>query len=251
MAHAIRTQRLKVFSQVPGERSAFELAGLSGDPAYFGPNVQMVFHNNFAANKVDYFLHRSQRVNVVLDEQGGARVVTTVDLDNDAPRGELDPLKETDLNVLPAGMNRMGLFFLLPENATVNDFFTGAASNTYFEGLESARYPIAWRVLLIPVQEEVQTAVSYSVPNLVSFEEGDGRFKMTFLPQSLVTPDAFDLKIVPPPGYRIGRDEPGARFSKDAFTFTGVLQAPKTVELRLIEPGAALVEESSLGGACG
>ncbi|MFP5299487.1 MAG: DUF4012 domain-containing protein, partial [Actinomycetota bacterium] len=80
LAHSIRTQHLKMYSADPDEQAALQDAGLSGDPRHYGPNVQMVFHNNFAANKVDYFLRRTQEITMVLDERGNADVVTTVQL---------------------------------------------------------------------------------------------------------------------------------------------------------------------------
>lgn len=251
LAHAIHTQHLKMYSTDPIGQQALGDAGLSGDPRHFGPNIQMVFHNNFAANKVDYFLRRTQDITMVIDEEGNADVITTVQLRNNAPRGELGVLKKSDLNELPAGLNRMGLFYLMPEGAEVKDFFTGAVSNTYIDGIEAGVYPVAWKVLDIQVQQQAQNAVSYRVPGLVEFVEDEGRLKFTLLPHVLVTPDEVSFRVVAPDGYRIGRDEPGARYSDEPFTFEGELKAPKTFELNLIGSGGRVPQATSLSSACG
>jgi hypothetical protein len=250
LAHSIRTQHLKFFSRVPSDRAALGAAGLTGDPSHHGPNVQMVFHNNFAANKVDYFLERSQDVNVVISENGDARIVTTVELFNGAPRGERSLLKKSDVNDLPSGLNRMSLHFMLPERATINDFFTGGRSNDYFSGAEEDRFPVAWRLVDIQVQETVQLAVSYTVEDMVEFSDGRGRFDMTLMPQVLVTPDRLEMRVVAPEGYRIGPDRPGAPYSLEPFTFEGELKAPRTFSLNLIAPGARVPSETNLNRTC-
>lgn len=250
LARSIRTQHLKMYSTDPVEQEALGDAGLSGDPRHFGSNVQMVFHNNFAANKVDYFLQRSQEITVVLDEEGNADVVTTVQMRNDAPRGELGVLKKSDLNELPAGLNRMGLFYLLPEGAEIEEFYTGSISNTYIDGVEAGVYPVAWKVLDIQVQSQIQNAISYRVPQMVEIIEGRGRFEMSLLPHVLVNPDEVALRVVPPPGFRVGRDESGARYSEEPFTFEGSLKSPRTIELNLIGPGEPLPAGTNLASAC-
>lgn len=251
IARSIRTQHLKVYSTDASEEQTLVDVGVGGDPTRYGPNVQMIFHNNYAANKIDYFLERSQDVNVVIDENGDGHIVTTVELFNNAPRGERSLLKKSDLNELPSGLNRMSLHFMLPEGATVKELFTGGVSNSFFEDLEAGVYPTAWRLAELQVQERIQLSVSYDVEDMVVFDEDEGTLEMTFLPQVLVNPDTFELKIVPPPGYRIGRDEPGARFSTEPFTYAGELKSPKTFALDLIGPDGNVPSETSLGSACG
>jgi hypothetical protein len=248
MAHAIRTQHLKMYSRTETEQLALERAGLSGDPARHGSNVQMVFHNNLSATKVDYFLERTQSINVVVGEDGSARILTTVQLFNDAPRGELDVLKETDLNELPAGLNRMGLFFMLPEGAVIDQFFTGAVTNTYFDGMEGGVYPIAWKVLEAQVQETIQVAVSYTIEDFVTFKNGRASLRFTVLPQVLVRPDALDVTVSAPSGYRIGPVS-GAG-SVDPFRFEGQLNSPRTFALRIAAPDVAIDKEAKLSDAC-
>jgi hypothetical protein len=248
MAHAIRTQHLKMYSRTETEQLALERAGLSGDPAHHGPNVQMVFHNNLSATKVDYFLERTQSINVVVGEDGSARILTTVQLFNDAPRGELDVLKETDLNELPAGLNRMGLFFMLPEGAVIDQFFTGAVTNTYFDGMEGGVYPIAWKVLEAQVQETIQVAVSYTIEDFVTIKNGRASLRFTVLPQVLVRPDALDVTVSAPSGYRIGPVS-GAG-SVDPFRFEGQLNSPRTFALRIAAPDVAIDKEAKLSDAC-
>lgn len=250
LAEAIRTQHLRMFTLVPTEAKALDETGLSGDPTFYGPHVQTVFHNNFAANKIDYFIQRTQKVSVVITEDGDAQIVTTLSIANNAPRGDRSLLKKSDLNEIPSGVSRMGVFFSIPEGAEIREFFTGAIQNTFFRGLESGIYPTAWKLVDAQVQETIQLAISYTVPDMVSFVEDEGLFELTLLPQVLVNPDRLDLRVVPPDGFRMGRNEPGARYGTEPFTFEGELKAPKTLEFNLIGPDGTVPTATSLGSAC-
>ncbi len=251
LAEAIRTQHLKMFTLVPTEAEALDETGLSGDPTYYGPHVQRVFHNNFAANKIDYFIQRTQKVSVVIEADGDAQIVTTLLIANNAPRGERSLLKKSDLNEIPSGVSRMGVFFALPEGAEIKEFFTGSIQNTFFRGLESGIYPTAWKLVDAQVQETLQLAISYTVPEMVSFTEDEGTFEMTLLPQVLVNPDLLELRVVPPEGFSMGRNEPGARYRTEPFSFEGELVAPKTLQFNLIGPNGTVPSATSLGSACG
>ena len=64
VAEGAQSQHLKVYSRETEEQEALRTLGANGDYSHLGPNVQMVFHNNFAANKVDWFLQRHVETNI-------------------------------------------------------------------------------------------------------------------------------------------------------------------------------------------
>lgn len=249
IAESVRTQHLKMFSRVPGEQEALVSAGMAADPEKYAPNVQMNFHNNYAANKIDWYLKRHQDVIITLRGDGSARVLSTIEFDNTAPRGQKSLLKKSDVNEYPAGLNVLSSHFLLPEDAEIEAYYLNDTEVNYFEGFEAGRFPVAWSPLQIPVQDSATIGISYVIPEAVKLSAPHPRFRMTFLPQALVRPDDFTLQVIAPEGKVIGRDESGAPMGP-AFSVTGLLRAPKELRLRVAEEGAAGPAEAGLSGAC-
>jgi hypothetical protein len=143
----------------------------------------------------------------------------------------------------------MGLFFMLPESAAIDQFFTGAVANTYFDGNEGDRYPVAWKVLDAQVQETLQSAVSYTVEDFVVFRNDQARMRFTLLPQVLVRPDDIEVTISVPENYRIG--SASGAVGDEPFHFEGQLNAPRTFALRIAGPDARIAKEAKLSDACG
>ena len=251
LAESIRTQHLKMYARSPIDQDALSQLGIAGDPESYGPNVQMVFHNNFAANKIDWYLQRGQDITIKINDDGSADVVTIASVSNGAPPGQKSLLKKSDVNELPAGLNVMSLHFMLPEGSKVKEFYLDNTPSTYFDGKEAGIYPVAYKPLQLRVQDAATVSVAYKVPDLVEFVGDNGNFFLTFVPQALVRPDDFNLRIIPPEGFRIGLDEPGARFSDEAFVQEGKLTGVKRLPLRVVGPDVAIPEGSSLGAACG
>src|SRR5918994_6691307 len=82
---AASTSHLKVYSRDDATQDKLEELGVDGDFTDAGPNVQMVFTNNYGPTKLDYFLHRSIDTSIALQAQDEARIRTTVTLTNTAP----------------------------------------------------------------------------------------------------------------------------------------------------------------------
>ncbi len=76
---SVSSGHIKIYSHDRATQSAIRALDADGGVLNEGRNAQLVYHNNFGANKVDYFLTRRIETTVRLDERGGARVRTTVD----------------------------------------------------------------------------------------------------------------------------------------------------------------------------
>ncbi|HEY7873943.1 MAG TPA: DUF4012 domain-containing protein, partial [Actinomycetota bacterium] len=117
LGHAVASQHLKVFSATPAEQSALETLGADGSYASEGPNVQMVFNNNYGLNKVDFYLHWEIETVAELTPQGEALVTTTAHLENRAPKGPRSLILGQENRRLKPGENRMTLNFLVPRGS--------------------------------------------------------------------------------------------------------------------------------------
>jgi hypothetical protein len=202
LGQAVREQHLKIYARDAALQESLEEAEVHGWISEAEGLPQMIFHGNYTASKIDYFLERNQRTSVVLDNDGLAKITTTITLDNQAPRGGRNPILfgRRELKGYPAGLNGMFLNFLLPEEADVQDVrIDGKRAEYLFD--QEAGYPVAWDLVEIPAGESATATVTYLVP-AVDLDAESPTFDMTLVPQALVTPDRYSIRVDPPPGYR-------------------------------------------------
>ncbi|MDQ3915613.1 MAG: DUF4012 domain-containing protein [Actinomycetota bacterium] len=234
VAESAQTQHLKVYSREPEEQDALRTLGATGDYVHLGPNVQMVFHNNFAANKVDWFLDRRVETSVRITAEGEARVTTTLTLRNDAPPGPPGTLLGNPLyNEYAPGVNGLFANFLLPEEATVYRFHIDGERTPYILHRDGP-YPVAWDIVKIPPGGTSEVFVRYRVPGVLRTVRDDTTFEMTLFPQGLVRPDDFVLTVSAPEGTRlIPESSADPEAADETFTASGKLDETLTVRLRL------------------
>jgi hypothetical protein len=204
IGEAVRRQNLKVYSRDRDQQSALREMGVDGDFSAAGPNVQLVFNNNYATNKVDYFLHRKIATTVRLLTTGEALITTNAVLTNSAPSGpESDLLGPGSQKRDPPGLNRMVLGFVLPKGATARHLRVSDQRPSPPSVYQESDFPVVWDLVEIPAGESVRVTVQYSVEDAFELAEGGGDFTMTFLPQARVRPDTFSLDVIPPAGFDV------------------------------------------------
>lgn len=230
LAEAVREQRVKIY--VPDDEIQTVLSDLaaSGDYTAASPGVQMLFNNNFAANKVDYFLHRSVETSVFLNEDGSARVEVEVSLENDAPVEPGSVLVRPFQDDLLSGLNSMGIYLLLPAGARPGSMTIDDGHTNILRGREG-RHPVAWQLLEIPPQKEASLRLVYRWPE--AFDVGDGTFELTLWPQATARPDTYSIEVHAPAGYVLATRSG----STERLTRTGRLKEPVAVKALLEEQG--------------
>jgi len=229
---AVSAGHLKIYSQDERTQSGIRALDADGGVLQEGRNAQLVYHNNFAANKVDYFLKRRIETTVRLDERGGARVRTDVAMKNEAPGGPPSPLLGPGVRGEETGLNRMLLEFLLPEGARVKALtIQGRSIPPWIE--REGRLPAVSEILGLPAGGHKQASLTYFIPDAASWAGGRGRFSMTLLPHATVTPDHFLLKVIPPEGFRA--ESVGAELSPvgGAVRMEGELDGKKRLAVRV------------------
>jgi hypothetical protein len=230
-ARAANTGHLSVYARRPAEQKALMLMGLDGGLSDAGPNLQLVFHNNAAANKVDYFLKRRVYTTVELLPSGIAEVMTRVVLRNEAPRGPASYFLGPGIRGDAPGLNRMLLGFLLPKGARVRAFKIGERVRPLFRGRDGG-FPVAWEAVEIAAGTVDNATIHYRIPYAWT-ESGDtGHFELTLMPQSRSRPDWFSLKVVTPRGFSYvaaGQDTPSG---DNSYRYTGHLESLLEVSLR-------------------
>ena len=222
LANATQEQHLKVFSTDPAVAPLLSELRIDGDYRAAGGDVHMVFHNNFAANKVDFFLKRTVSTRLVLEDGGAATVVTTVELDNDVPEDRsvlVRPLRRD----LEYGINRMVLSFLLPEGAEARRITIDGRDSNFFPGFEY-RYPVAWQILDVEPDATSTVRLTWRWPDAWQIDSDGPDLELALWPQALARPDFTSVTIEPPPGYTL----------RGPATFTFRHRPPRTLAIDLV-----------------
>lgn len=226
LAEATTKQRVKIFSVDPDEQALLAELGAAGDHTIAGPSVQMLYNNNFAANKVDYFLHRTMETAVTLHQDGTADVDVEMLLENAAPSEKGSVLVRPLRGDLPSGVNDMIWYLLMPEGAEPGALTIDGTDSNILEGREGA-YPVAWQLLTIDPQQSATVRLSYRWPSAVM----DRTFELTLWPQAAARPDSFSLKVAAQPGYGLRR---GNGPAMEVVSVDGKLRRPLTVRWELV-----------------
>ena len=233
LGSSVTSQHLKAYATSGQDQTSLHELGADGDFTSAGPNVQMVFHNNVGANKVDYFLRRSIQSTVQLNESGSARVTTTISLENKTPFNLTDTFG-SGIGNDPAGLNRMYLNVLMPQGATLQSFSLNGRSREPFR-LREQLFPVAWDILEIPAGRSAQAHVTYTIPRAVDLSAGTGSFEMTLWPQTSAAFDQYSLDINLPGGYSTTEIEGIDIVRSGLLQASGPLDRPTTVAFRLID----------------
>lgn len=222
LGRAAAEQHVKIHATDPQTAEELAALGIDGDYRAAGDNVQLVFNNNLAANKVDFFLKRRIATRIVMRADGSARVRTTVALANEAPEAStvlVRPLRKD----LPFGTNRLVLSFLLPRSAEPVALGLDASTSNFFAGREYDR-PVAWQVLDVAPGETRRVRLDYRWEEAWSHASGGPELELTLWPQASVRPDFASLEVVPPPGYRVAAGVPAQEWR---------LRTPRDIRIEL------------------
>jgi hypothetical protein len=235
LADSVATQHFKVYARDPDDRSAMVEADADGDYEVPDGNVQMVFNNNYSANKVDYYLSKHVEMRVVLDADGDANIATTTRLMNDAPTGPPSLLLGPNPTYHPddpPGMNRMLINVLLPRGADTEAWTSGGTTREPFV-YDDEKHPVAWDSLALEAGAELDAKLTYQVPEMADLASDGGRFHMTLFPQATVNPHAFSFTLVAPHGFLV-REAGSGDVGGDTFTLSGELTEPVDIDLELV-----------------
>jgi hypothetical protein len=231
-AESVRTKHFKVYTRADDDDDELRELGVDGDYTALGPNLQLIFHNSYASNKVDYFLEQRIHTSVRLASSGTADVTTTTVLDNRAPSAPSSSLLGPgQIKSDTVGINRSTLEFLLPRGAKVRSFAVEGKRVRPVVDYE-AGFPVAWKLVEVPAGKSKRVTVSYTIPEALTPPQDGSDFSMSLVPQTTVNPPSFSLTVVPPYGYEL---EPvqGATTTSGGIRTSGILDQEQTLRARL------------------
>lgn len=235
VAKAVRTQHLKMYSVDPEDQVALQDLDVEGDYSDEGEQIQMLFHNNYAANKVDYFLERKVATTIRLQDDGSAHVTVEIELENHAPAGPpSDLLGRLSFKGYPPGFNGMFLNLVLPREATVYRFLQNGELSPYILDRDDG-YPVAWDLVELDPGESSHVTIRYRVEAVLDETARGPRFAMKLLPQTLVRPDAYSVEVFPAPSMGFV-DTATGEITDGVLRLEGLLEEELLIDLTLERP---------------
>lgn len=195
LARSAARQHLKIYLENPAQQQTIARLGAEGAFAdERGP--QLVFSNNLAANKIDFFLHREVTTDVRLRIDGSALVRTSILLENRIDDLERNVIARPGVQrSLALGLNRTSLSVLMPPGSEAVAMSVDGRVLTPRDGLD-AGHPTASTFVDVPAGDRARVTIVYRWPGAVA----DGRFRMTLMPQATARPDRVRVRILGPDG---------------------------------------------------
>jgi len=182
LAEEIPGRHLLLWSASPTIESAIVGLGASGRVNTVLPN--RTFHvavESAVAAKLDFYIHVSENYDVLLLPNGGAQVLTTVTLKNDAPTGQAPSyqLGPDDINSHIVGQYVSNIYQWSPEGSIV----TGGEpdSGLVLDGYTTSVLP----------QQSSSTYFSTYIPHAVK----NGEFSIHFVPQPRLYPVEVSVSV--------------------------------------------------------
>jgi hypothetical protein len=227
---AVRGQHFKVYAPAAQDQKALERLDAAGDYDDFDPNVQLVYNNNVAASKIDFFLQRRIETSIELNDKGGADFTTTAILTNDSPAKPPPLLSPSTKGFPQPGLNAMYLHFMLPQGATPTairvKFEINGRRRQPLTGREDG-HPVVWDFVPIPPGESKKVSVSYRLPATPAADD----FAFTLFPQATVNADEYSVEVSAPSGGTLTDSLIPGSVAKRGLTFSGVLTEPKEIRV--------------------
>jgi len=224
----------------PNVEAAFTAAGVTGalPPTDVGDLVA-VSVNNYAGNKVDYFIHRTLAYDIRLDADGTAEGTLTVSFQNTAPANAkpsyvMGPFLGKEirgLNLQPGeAFQRTAMFCgtgcrLLSATHDGKPFATSTYAERGFSQVDG--------IMRIPAQSTYEVVYRFSLPNGWQGSNAIGFYHLSVKSQPTIVPTTASLRIRVPDGMAISYAGSGMKVeSPSQVTWSGTLSDLNTFDVR-------------------
>ncbi|HEV3401948.1 MAG TPA: DUF4012 domain-containing protein, partial [Acidimicrobiales bacterium] len=232
---AVRGDHFLAYSSHPEEQALISRLGADGSVPPLNGDFVLAVNQNVSANKVDLYLQRRLRYHALVDPSSAPARVSgqlEVSLDNGAPSAGLPSgvIGPYDARFAP-GENRTYLSLYTPfgyRSATLEGNPVALASHPEFGRLAHSA-----TVSLPPLDSR---SVRLDLEGLVQLEEGDW-YRLDLGHQPLVIPDAVEVSLEVPDGWRIAETRGLRRVgSRQAFAQL-VLDRDRSLWIRVERTG--------------
>ncbi len=202
LEEAAAGRHFAVWLRDPDAQQAIADSGLDGSLSDTDHDYIAVLHQNTNASKSDYWQRRSVSSDVTLRPDGSAEVRLTITVHNDSPpytQSFADPRGGTYVT----RWNGMTIGLFLPRGVAAATADVAGRPVTP-SVLSYYDRPYARLRLTIPPEQTRTVVVEYVVPQAATAEpDGVLAYRLDLTPQGMVVPQAVDVTVRWPEGYRL------------------------------------------------
>lgn len=198
-------RHFRMYMSDPTLQQAIAESGWSGAMTTTTGDLVNTFSLDQNFNKVSVFQQRATDQRVTLSADGGATVVRTVTVTNDAPREKFDP-KDRYGYTTKWAYNHYDMF--LPKAATVVTTAASGPPTVTKRYTDVAGWPIVRMSNWLEPGQSTTLTVTYTLP-AGTFSGDNGSLDYTYVaePQPMVTTPTLNLTVVAPDGYTLAAPE--------------------------------------------
>jgi hypothetical protein len=184
LAKAAAGGHLMLWSATPSEENVFQATGIGGDVAERDANrtIHLAVEDATGA-KLDYFIHPSLSLSVMVDRGGNAHVLAEVDIQNQAPSGP------PSLQLGPDGFSQT-----MPGQFVGMVNFWGPAGDRQPGSVPESGLSLSQASLAVDPGEVGRVAFSFEIPHAVS----GGVLRLRMVPQPWLDPEGLSVTLRAP-----------------------------------------------------
>ncbi|MHB0976420.1 MAG: DUF4012 domain-containing protein [Candidatus Aquicultorales bacterium] len=219
---SVEEKHLMVYLADPAAEQAIKEIGCGGEVDTGRGDYLLVSIENFGMNKVDYYLRESIDHEVLLREDGSARMLTAVELRNGAPSSGLTEYVAGKARPgFTPGSNEAYVSIFVPDNAELRRFTLDGRAATVEIGSELGKRVYS-TVVTIPPGGTSKLQLQYEVPEVLVEQDDGMKYQLTIQKQPMVLDAAYSLRVRGP-GLKAATDD--LRLSGDTASGEGKLTA--------------------------
>jgi hypothetical protein len=237
----LHDEDVQVYSTEPAEEAFLNQVGLAGafppiQSSSFGITTQ-----NVAANKIDYYLHRTVDYHVTLSPQANGRSTPTraqasvelaVGLRNEAPASGLPPsIIGPYSSQFQAGEE--ATFLSVYSELAFRSATLGSAPASLSSGTELGRNVYS---TFVDIPSGQTATLAVSLGGQISLLPG-GWYKLDLPHQPVVNPDAVDVDVTVTPGWRVTGVRGGTQLGSDTVKASFAQSAARSLWVRVSPAG--------------
>lgn len=209
LGDAARGRHFATYFRDPEVQAAFADAGLSGELAEADHDYLGVFTQNAVGSKSDYWQRRSVSSRVQVNRDGSARVRLQVAIHNDSPP-YVQPTPDLKTGYFTR-WNTLSIAPFIAPGATIRSAAVDGRDFDFNQGDFFGR-PFLRRTVEFAPQARHTLTVTYDVPRAAAVhDDGSLTYVLDLDPQGMVDPQAMDVRVSWPRGFRAAPDQDGWR----------------------------------------
>lgn len=241
LAGAAASGSLALTSNIPAEQAAFDRAGIGGSwgPPQTGGDFGGTVLNNYAGNKVDFYLHPVAEYDVQLLADGSSRTTVIVTLRNGAPKGAkpsyvLGPYQDDYYrSKLDPGDTVMGVAQYCATKCQ-QEYFAIDGKEQGAQSEPDGNATLIGTYVTLHAQETKTFEYTYLAPDTWGIEHGRGSYRLRLQAPSTIHPLEATVTVHAPDGTTVLSAGGPKDVSHDGRTVTWTGQVQKWIDLDVV-----------------